>query len=321
MATASPMSQILDRLPALVTSNVMFTLLSSSGLIVVTWFLLKPKKKELVPQIPFSCKDQMHWFLGHAEMMQDMLVGLHKICVEGSPFDGLSKFELVGSTAVAVIKAEHVKAALLASNYRAKIPIIAKHMDMFLGRRSLVVLMNDEWKIMRKIMARAFNWEYLKEVVGDICSVSNVFVNALASKHGEIVDFWPLMKCITLDVIGKTAFGYDFCCCGTLTSSPIAAAFEFLLQQCMIRQFKTTLDPRYFYYNYPMEGTFHACLLSCPFFVLFSCFYYTCTTHCSQSHVPFHRPTPRVTVLCTIVLCNTTYWVMLRRIISQMMNK
>ena len=255
MVFSSLMSQISPPFPTLVSaSNVVFTLLISCCVIVVAWLFLKPKKKELVPQIPFSCKDQMHWVLGHAEMMQDMLVGLHKICVEESPFDGLSKFSLVGSTAVAVIKAEHVKATLLASNYRAKIPIIEKHMDMFLGRRSLAVLMNDDWKIMRKIMARAFNWEYLKQIVSDICSVSSVFVHALNNKHGEIVDFWPLMKCITLDVIGKTAFGYDFCCCGTLTSSPIAAAFEFLLQECMTRQFKTTLDPRYYYYNYPNAG-------------------------------------------------------------------
>jgi len=39
-----------------------------------------------------------------------------------------------------------------------------------------------------------------------------------------------LMKCITLDVIGKTAFGYDFSCSGTLTPSPVAVAFEFMLE-------------------------------------------------------------------------------------------
>ena len=180
-------------------SNVLFTLFISTFVIVLAWFLLKPKKKELIPQLPFSCKDQMHWILGHAEMLGDMLVGLHKICVEGSPFDGLSKFSLVGNTAVAVIKAEHVKAVLLASNYRDKIPLIEKHMNMFLGRRALTALMNDEWKIMRKIMARAFNWEYLKSTVSDICSVTSVFVQALGSKHdGEIVDFWQLMKVMNI---------------------------------------------------------------------------------------------------------------------------
>jgi len=103
--------------------------------------------------------------------------------------DGLSKFKLVSLTAVSVVKAEHVKAALNASNYRERIPLIAKHMDMFLGRRALVALMHDEWKIMRKIMARAFNWEFLKAMVVDIGDVSTVFVTALTARAGQVEEY------------------------------------------------------------------------------------------------------------------------------------
>eukprot|EP00291_Cryptomonas_curvata_P024561 CAMPEP_0172161122 /NCGR_PEP_ID=MMETSP1050-20130122/5947_1 /TAXON_ID=233186 /ORGANISM="Cryptomonas curvata, Strain CCAP979/52" /LENGTH=473 /DNA_ID=CAMNT_0012830979 /DNA_START=146 /DNA_END=1564 /DNA_ORIENTATION=+ len=220
---------------------------------VFVW-LVRSRKADPVPEIPLACPDQMHWFLGHAPLMQDMLNGLHKICVEESKVDGLSKFKLVGLTAVSVLKAEHVKAVLNASNYRQRIPLLAKHMDMFLGRRALVQLMKDEWKVMRKIMARAFNWEFLKETVVDIGEVTNVFIKALSAKNGQVCDFWPLMKCITLDVIGKSSFGYDFSCSATLKSSPVAVAFEWMLEDSMIRQFKKTMDPRCWFYSYPSDA-------------------------------------------------------------------
>lgn len=233
--------------------NHKWSLILPLAIPLVLWALMKLKKKEQVPEIPMSIPEECHWFLGHAPIMQDMLSGLNKICVLGSQVDGLAKFNLVGMTAISVMKAEHIKAVLNASNYRARIPLIAKHMDMFLGRRSLVQLMNDEWKIMRKIMARAFNFEFLWGMARDICDVSSVFIKALSAKSGEVVDFWPLLKCVTLDIIGKSAFGYDFSCAATLKSSPVAMAFEFMLEESMERQFKKTLDPRCFFYSYPSE--------------------------------------------------------------------
>ena len=107
------------------------------------WLVKRSCSGDPIPEIPLACPDKAHWFLGHAPMMQDMLNGLHKICVEESKVDGLSKFKLVSLTAISVMKADHVKAALTASNYRQRIPLIAKHMDMFLGRRALVQLMKD----------------------------------------------------------------------------------------------------------------------------------------------------------------------------------
>lgn len=180
--------------------------------------------------------------------MQDM-AGLQQLFVDGADSDGLSKMVLLGHTVLGVLQAEHVKAVLTASTYTAPIPIYQKHLDMFVGRRSILSLMGDEWRVVRKCMARSFNWEYLKDMVGDVCQVTNAFIATLQGQHGQVLDFWPLMKCITLDVIGRTGFGYDFNCTETLKPSPVGKAFEFLLEELTARG--ESVDPRTYFYSWP----------------------------------------------------------------------
>lgn len=203
--------------------------------------------------IPLCLPDQRHFLLGHAPVMgKDLIQGLRKLCVDGSAIDGISRFYITSQPCVGVLKAEHVKAALSVQSFRARIPLIGKHMDMLLGPRSLVQLMNNEWKLMRKLMAKAFNWEYLKNMVNDVNEVSAKFVkNMRETKHNQEVDIESLVKCITLDVIGKTAFGFDFDCCAILKPSPVADAFEYMNAECTRRQFDAALDPRSFFYSLP----------------------------------------------------------------------
>jgi cytochrome P450 len=176
--------------------------------------------------------------------------GLGQMFVDGANSDGISKTSLFGETVLGVLRAEHVQAVLNASSYVVQIPIFQKHFEMFLGRRSLLSLMGDEWRVVRKYMARAFNREYLKEMVGDVCHVTNAFLKALEGRHGQVLDFWPLLKCITLDVIGQTGFGYDFNCAGALTPSPVALAFEFMLEELTARP-NSPVDPRLYFYSWP----------------------------------------------------------------------
>ena len=176
--------------------------------------------------------------------------GLGQLFFDGANSDGISKCSMLGETVLGVLHAEHVQAVLNASSYVVPIPIYQKHLDMFLGRRSILSLMGDEWRIVRKVMARAFNRDYLREMVGDMCRVTNAFLKALEGRHGQVLDFWPLMKCITLDVIGQTGFGYDFNCAATLTPSPVALSFEFLLEELTERP-NSALDPRVYFYSWP----------------------------------------------------------------------
>lgn len=58
-------------------------------------------------------------------------------------------------------------------------------------------------------------------------------------------------QCCTMDIIGRTAFGHDFSCCKTLTSSPVAEAFEYLLDDFTQRSFNNILHPAHLFYWLP----------------------------------------------------------------------
>jgi cytochrome P450 len=54
-----------------------------------------------------------------------------------------------------------------------------------------------------------------------------------------------------MDIIGRTAFGHDFSCCKLLRSSPVAEAFEFLLDDFTQRSFNSVLHPAHLFYWLP----------------------------------------------------------------------
>lgn len=210
------------------------------------------QQEKKIGAIPMAFPNKKHFLIGHAGMLgKDMINGLKTLCVEESQVDGLSRFYLIDQLAIGVTKAQHVKLALNASNYRAKIPIIDKHIDMLLGPKALVSLMNEDWKILRKLIARSFNLEFLKGLVDDVNNVTSKFIASLSKKQNQVVDCWPAVKCITVDVIGLSAFNHNFDSCSSLIASPVVDAFEFMLESNTKRQFDKTLDPRYYFYEWP----------------------------------------------------------------------
>merc|ERR1711871_1172398 len=120
-------------------------------------------------------------------------------CVENANKDtGLASFYLPGGIKViSLLKAEHVKKALLGNVYRQGISFLDQHMKMFLGQKSLVQMMGDEWKFHRKLISASFHHEYLKEMVGDMAFVAKKFCSTLSkeianSKDKEIaLDIFP----------------------------------------------------------------------------------------------------------------------------------
>jgi cytochrome P450 len=54
-----------------------------------------------------------------------------------------------------------------------------------------------------------------------------------------------------MDIIGRTAFGHDFTCSKTLRSSPVAEAFEYLLDDFTQRSFNNILHPAHLFYWLP----------------------------------------------------------------------
>ena len=225
--------------------------------VIITYFFVKLYFK--TPQsglsIPLSLPKQCHFLLGHANYLDANFLNIFgDICVDSATVDGLSCFYLLHLLTVNVIKAEHVKTVLLSTSYRSRVPLIQDHFDMFLGPKSITAVAGDEWKFYRRVMLKAFHFEYLQKMVGDMNKVALKFSNALINRSGGSIDIFSVTKCVTLDIIGMTAFGYSFNCVPSLQPSALANAFDFLLADITRRQFDQVLNPFSIFYSLPCEA-------------------------------------------------------------------
>jgi cytochrome P450 len=145
--------------------------------------------------------------------------------------------------------------------------IVGRHFDMILGKSSLPQLMGQEWKLHRRLIAKAFSFQHLQHMVKDMNCMGDKFAAALLNGTNEItsrtgdegsqcvVDVSMACKAVTLDIIGSTVFGFDFDTISTsLDHNPIAMAFDFLLSELTRRQFGNPLNLKNYFYSYPCES-------------------------------------------------------------------
>lgn len=215
-------------------------LLAVLGLVALAWWYATRKPQPIVAGIPLSPHHTP--FLGVAPLLKEVIGALRVLCVDSANEDGLSSFYLIGQPVVSVLKAEHVRTVLLASNYRSQISMWQKHLDQFLGPKAIVTLMHDEWRAHRRLMTSAFHWQSLRAMIPTFCRVANGFADRLAGSGEAPVELSSAMKLATLDAIGLTAFGFSF---NTVRDgrNRVAEAFEFLLDEVTRRQTEGLFEP------------------------------------------------------------------------------
>ncbi|KDO25574.1 hypothetical protein SPRG_08873 [Saprolegnia parasitica CBS 223.65] len=121
-----------------------------------------------------------------------------RVFVDAASSDGMVSFRLISMRVVAVTKAEP---------YRKPMPLIEKHIREHLGYNSLPVLMHDEWKVHRRILARAFHWEYLAAMVPAMAKVAAEAASVLLAASSA--DVYRVLQLSALDTIALTGFGFN----------------------------------------------------------------------------------------------------------------
>lgn len=78
--------------------------------------------------------------------------------------------------------------------------------------KSVLSVEGEEWKRQRKILNPSFHFEFIKSMTPTFLSIVNKTVQIMekAAKQSNQFEPYPLMSKMTLDVIGKAGFGFDF---------------------------------------------------------------------------------------------------------------
>ena len=103
-----------------------------------------------------------------------------------------------------------------------------------------------------QVLTKAFHYEHLKTMTDDMVECSNDLVELMKGcVGGEPIDFFINIKKATMDVIGKTAFGYDFGCVKVTTGEAPAeaTAFQYMLDEAGRRM--GSLKPQDLFYKFP----------------------------------------------------------------------
>eukprot|EP00041_Stephanoeca_diplocostata_P022587 m.540665 g.540665 ORF g.540665 m.540665 type:complete len:506 (+) comp22102_c0_seq22:142-1659(+) len=211
---------------------------------------------------------QPNFILGHVGYMGEgcTIAAMKKLCVDTADGRGLASFFLFRTPTISVLQAQHVK-IILRSTYRGRVPVINKHIDAILGRHSIVSLMHGEWKSTRKMMNHTFRQENMVAMLRDMVTVSHQLCDYLGRQTARTrggdsgnsastaIDVFHSVKRATLDIIGRTAFSYEF---NSLDSTndgadmhPVAAAFEFMLEDNIRRSYEVPLHPSSYFYSIP----------------------------------------------------------------------
>jgi len=85
------------------------------------------------------------------------------------------------------------------------------------------------WKVRRRAVAPAFHKRWLRRMVDLFADRADLLVNDLQKRSGGVVDMEERFCSVTLDIIGKSVFNYDF---GSVTKeSPIVKAVYRVLRE------------------------------------------------------------------------------------------
>lgn len=150
---------------------------------------------------------------------------------------------------------------VLAAEYYRKFPgLLAKHVRKFLGDKNIALLEGRDWRVHRGAIIRSLNLETAR---GSMIDVAHTFTESLTEKvlsshrHDDVSSSSPLvleveslMKMITIDVFARTNLSVDLGCCRNLEASPIAEAFDFLLDSFKDR-ILSPINPLNYFYTIP----------------------------------------------------------------------
>jgi cytochrome P450 len=225
--------------------------------LTILYLIWRNIRRKLETTKPFGDELPMptgsHWLFGHLSVFGNDFIKVHqKIFYDEADDHGVCSFWLTGNKGVSVTSFQDARAVLQSTVEHTIVPIMTKHFNNFLGERNIGLMNGKEWKYHRSAILRVFHSQTtLVTSRSAMVNVTQTLVDSLKNQPQPLeIDIEPVMKMITMDVFGRTALSYDFCCCKNLEPSPFSVAFDFLGQD-FLRRLRSPFIPTNAFYGIP----------------------------------------------------------------------
>lgn len=203
-----------------------------------------------LPMVPNS-----HWLMGHLGIFSRMKFperGAY-LSVDHADKNGQVGCWLANRRVMTLSHAEDIRIVLQKSSDRHLPYTARKHFNMLAGNHNLPSMSGKVWKSIRSktnplfLPKSVLSFQAgMKEVAR---TLSCTLLEQIASGKNQF-NLLSLMKMVTFDVLGRTAFSYDFRCCATHEVHPIVESIEYIKNSSDERLYHS-LNPFLFFYSIP----------------------------------------------------------------------
>jgi len=219
------------------------------------WWSQRKTPHESIPMLPDS-----HWLFGHLFwVLRRGYLDKQQELADHADARGRCSIWLGCTPSISLTTPSDAKRLLRNVHTRAAVPVLRYHLDRLTGPRNLFFMNGREWKYyhsaLRTAMSRLdphFVQSITQEATGQL--TRNLKERIATEGDGTSVDvpsIQELMKMITIDVFGRSAFSHDFGCCAEVELCAFVKAFEFMEADIISRCTKHTLLPQNLFYLFP----------------------------------------------------------------------
>jgi len=216
-------------------------------------FSTQKRNQTPFPQIPFFVPSP-HWLYGHMDHIGNLKGHEMLVMTYADPQSSISTFWGLSKPMLSVLKAQHVRNVLRYSPHRKMLPLLGRHFENLLGKKSVVILTGNEWTNARKIATHAMmqgamihNTDILGRILKRIVRKLTTRIRnepTSSNHHPRCVqmDIREITNAISFETFGMCALGRDF---GSSASHhPLGGnddcfqAFQYLLEDLHLRAYE-----------------------------------------------------------------------------------
>ena len=217
--------------------------------------LERRKPHPSIPMLPNS-----HWLFGHLFwLIKHGFLEKQQVLVDCADEKGRSCTWMGPIRSISLTTPEDARELLWKFHSRNNVPILKYHFERLMGPKNLFMMNGKEWKYYQSALRTALSrldpfilQTITKETTRKLTeNIKAKIADSIDTKSIEIPSIQSLMKMITMDVFGRTAFSHDFECCSKLELCAFAKAYEFMEKDIMDRCTKRTLMPQNLFYWIP----------------------------------------------------------------------